>query len=230
MGYLERIMESRYRTHGLATVRRQLPRILWALGESHHFDYNEATDDFQLYLTGPTVGGVLDVIVGRCEVIGYFPSLMTVDGHPVIYGNTVDEYVDFVKKYVPPEQSHILCIQFESWVDVDVEIPPILYHVCRSIDADKIRRYGLCPKFKFKISFHPERIYFSSNTDDVIETTKLFKRIEDDSYSVVIIDVSRTSRLKLRRDPNHNNAYYTTQSIPPIWIDRIVPIENVVTG
>ena len=107
-------------------------------------------------------------------------------------------------------------IKFESWQDTDIlpiDIPDILYHVCRTIDKDKIFKSGLIPKSKSKISFHPDRIYLSLDKENCSDLIKQFKIIEDIDYSIIEINSSELKYLKLKRDPNYVDAYYTNQNI-----------------
>ena len=76
--YLEFISESRYKTYGVDTIRRTLPKVLNYMNAEYKIFYNP-TDDFSIYFTNIT-NGIKDVLITRCELIGYFPSTFKIDG------------------------------------------------------------------------------------------------------------------------------------------------------
>jgi len=220
--YLEFISESRYKTHGLKTVKRTLPKFLKSIKCDFKIEYNEPSDDFAIYFTNLT-NGSLDVIISRCELLGYYPSVLTVDDKEKNNNiKSIDEFVDFVKQYKLNDINKVY-VQFESWLDGKVETPESLYHVCRTIDSEKIERYGVSPRSKHKISFHPDRIYLVDDYLAAIAIIKQFKKIEDIAYSIVKITPNR-NELLLRNDPNFDAGFYTTQNILPIWINNIKEI------
>ena len=222
--YLEFISESRYKTHGIETVKRNIENQLYATGALFDVDFNDVTDDFQItfYKLKNTT---LEWLIQRCEVLGYFPSVFRIDGKDVLSEKTIDDFVVQIKKYKIPEKYHRIYIQFESWLDEKIEeIPKYLYHVFKTVNLDKIKRYGICPKAKNKISYHPDRIYFVLSIDDSKNIITQFKDIENDKdvkYSVAIVDTSLIPlkyNLLIRKDPNFNSGFYTNQNIPPSWI------------
>jgi hypothetical protein len=221
--YLEFISESRYKTHGLPVVKRTIPKMLKSMNCIFNIDYS-ISDDFVIYFTNLT-NGAKDAIISRCELLGYFPSVFSVDNNENRNKdiNDIDDFVKYVKNYKLDTNNEVY-IQFESWLDDIVETPKILYHVCRTIDVEKIERYGLSPRSKHKISYHPDRIYLVSDYLSAISIIKQFKEIEDIEYSIVKITPD-TEQLNIRRDPNFDSGFYSTQNILPTWIDNIEPVK-----
>ena len=220
MNYLNFIKESRYKTHGLNTVKRQLPLFLKSIDCIYDIDYQYDTDDFLLQGTNMTKNGI-DALIGRCEILGYYPSVFNVNGENIGKGNirTIDDFINIIKDY-NIEKSDKIWFQFESWLDEEIVIPDKLYHVCRTVNVDKIKRYGLSPKSKHKISYHPDRIYLVEEYLVALNIIKQFKETEDIDYSIITIKPDKDILL-LRSDPNFNRGFYTNQNIPPSWIIHI---------
>ena len=231
--YKSFLIESRYKSHGLVSVKKFIPKLL----EPKTFDiiYNYDTDDFSIYFS-KLKNTTKELLISRCEIIGYFPSTLQIDnvtinsgktagGHYIDSGKNIDDYIDFIKK-VDINNYNEIYIQFEKWLDEDVVLPKTLYHVCRSCDVEKIKKLGIHPKSKHKISHHPDRIYFNDNMNYVNSTISQFKEQDEqkkmvNNYSVITIDTDKIPseyKLLLRLDPNFLGAYYTTQNISPFWI------------
>jgi hypothetical protein len=220
MKYLEIIKESRYKTHGLLTVKRQLPLFLRSIKSISEIKYNHETDDFILKIKNLTKSG-LDSLISRCEILGYYPSVFNVNGKYIKVKNikNIDDFIEIVKNY-NINKSDKIWIQFESWLDQEIEVPDKLYHITKTTYVDKIKRYGLSPKSKHKISYHPDRIYLVDNYMVALDILKQLKQIDDDSYSIITIKPDKDVLL-LRLDPNYNRGFYTNQNIPPNWIIHI---------
>lgn len=155
-----------------------------------------------------------------------------IDEKEIKIGKTIDEFVDYIKNFELPKNYKEIYIQFESWLDKEIETPKILYHVCRTIDVNDIKRYGIYPKSKHKISYHPDRIYLVSNLSDVEIIIKQFEEKDKQNnlnieYSVVKIEKDKNKDTKyynllVRKDPNFNEGFYTTQNILSCWISDII--------
>lgn len=214
MKYLEYIKESRYKTHGLITVKRQLPVLLNSINAIYDIEYYD-TDDFSLSLSNITTNA-LSIIISRCEILGYFPSTFKLNNIRINNDTNIERFVDIVKNY-SISKNDTLWLQFESWQDQDIDIPDKLYHVTKTKNLNRIKRYGLCPKSKNKISYHPDRIYFVDNFKFALN---IYKQLNEIDYCVIEI-LPEKNILLLRSDPNYNQGYYTNQNIPPYWIVNI---------
>lgn len=220
--YLYYISESRYKTHGLNTIERTLPKTLKSMNCDFIIEYYWEVDDFSIEFTNLT-NNAKDVLIGRCELIGYYPSVMEVNDINIRDKNikTIDDFVTFVKDYDLPKENCVF-FHFESWLDQEIDTPETLYHICRTIDKDKILRYGISPKSKHKISYHPDRIYITDDYKSAIFIMKQFKEIHNTDYSIVTIKPN--SDMLVRRDPNFEEGYYTNQNISPNCITDITDL------
>lgn len=104
-----------------------------------------------------------------------------------------------------------------------------IYHITPSIYIDSILKNGLCPKTKNKQFKYPERIYFYLDKLDPMETKEfgkmLYQYIEQDDYTrqnklydnfaLLQINVKDLGEHKFYKDPNLDNAVYTTENISP---------------
>ncbi len=235
--YLEYLSESKYYTHGVQHVKRTIPKHMFAYELKYDLDINKDTNDFQLYIYNNEKFTIkkFHSVIGLCEMLGYFPSYLIIDDR-----NIFDEYKKYVYQINIVENNKIdidfidflrnvdfgifkeICLQFESYQETDIDIPDFLYHVCRKIDIDSIKKNGLQPRSKNKISFHPDRVYFDVDLNSSKERIEEFKNIEDNEYSIVEIkpDNELKNYLKLKKDTN-SNGFYTSQNISPIYINKI---------
>ena len=151
MNYLNFIKESRYKTHGLSVVKRQLPLFLKSIDCVYNINYQYDTDDFILECTNMTKNG-LNVLIGRCEILGYYPAIFNLNGEYIGKSNieTIDDFINIIKNY-NVDISDKIWFQFESWLDEEIETPEKLYHVCRTIDVEKIKRYLVLVSIKWNI-------------------------------------------------------------------------------
>ena len=225
--YLEFISESRYKTHGLSSVKRTLPKLLNSLKCDFEIEYNYPTDDFAIYFNDLT-DDIKNVFIVRAELLGYYPSVFSIDDIEKRNKDIkdIDGFVKFVKDFNLNDKNKVY-IQFESWLDEIVETPPLLYHVCRTIDVEKIKRYGLSPRSKHKISYHPDRIYLVDGllvAVNILNQLKITEKNKDEkSYKYSIVKIKpETEKLNIRKDPNFDSGFYSTQNILPIWIDKII--------
>lgn len=129
-------------------------------------------------------------------------------------------------------------LQYEPKFDVEVnfsEIPDTLYHICQEKILDKIKKIGLTPKTKSKFFSYSDRIYVCNNIDDLLSLSKVFITSKDkinsdneNSNSFIILQIKIKSLLlpvRLFKDPNFENGYYTLENIQPHVIKPIIKIE-----
>jgi hypothetical protein len=105
-----------------------------------------------------------------------------------------------------------------------------LYHITYTKYIDKIKRIGLIPKAFSKLSNHPDRIYFSVNTNgaDTIRTAfeqQLKKNNKVESLSLIVLDVNKLNRdAQFYYDPRFKEyGVYTINNISP---NSILTIEK----
>jgi hypothetical protein len=96
-----------------------------------------------------------------------------------------------------------------------------LFHITPSIYKEKIEKIGLVPKSLSKISYHPERIYFTTNKDDAINLSTKFGG-RNDKFIIYQIDINGLIRynngIRFFKDPNFESGIYTLSNIPPKFL------------
>jgi hypothetical protein len=112
-----------------------------------------------------------------------------------------------------------------------------MYHITIQEYDHKIKKYGLFPKSKSKLSSHTDRIYLCKSIEDcemLIPQMKLYYSEERDTnlYKLnnkkyrkntkwILYEIDNTSNLKLYKDPRYINGYYTLDNINPQDIREI---------
>ena len=233
--YINDILESRTYTHEMSKTVSIISKWLSAYKIKYNIDKNYETQDFQLYIYENFDSVSFDIIVTMSQNLGYFPSSIKIDDRDILedykdychFNNIIKndkkeiEYINFLKTIIFDNFNEII-LQFERYVDFDVDekyIPDTIYHVCKKSNIENIIKYGLIPKSKMKISFHPERIYLTKN--GAYSLIKQFNKLDNDDYDILKIDVSKIKKyLALKLDPNFDDGYYTTTNIPPNIIKK----------
>lgn len=105
----------------------------------------------------------------------------------------------------------------------------ILYHLTLKDFYDKkIKLKGLIPKSQHMVSNDLDRLYLSSDVNDIYNfitekrlfLKKKYKNIEEqyipnlDNWVILKIDLSSLPIFKLYKDTKMNNSYYTYDTIP----------------
>lgn len=234
--FVSDLLESRTYTHELGKSTAILIKWLSYYGMKYKVNMNHDTNDFQLYLWNDNfTKDKFNIIVNMMQTLGYFPAVINVDNRNLlndykeyvnfnhkIKNNKKDlDYIDFLNNLEITDDFNEIYVQFERYMDgvLDVNnIPDTLYHVCKVIYVDKIKKNGLCPKNQNKILYHPERIYLTSS--DAEKLLKMFNNGDSEQYTVLEIrmDDYFKKHIQLKKDPNYENGYYTLTSIPPHFI------------
>lgn len=132
---------------------------------------------------------------------------------------------DLGQDYEPDDM--ILLMHFEPRYSTTVpsqNIPDVLFHVTDEKYLDKIKKHGLVPKHKDKLSHHPDRIYFlidKSNVEQLVNN----HNFNIDTPVLLTINVSTYKNNNVfYTDPNMPSGIYTTNNIPP---NLIIKTENI---
>jgi hypothetical protein len=151
--------------------------------------------------------------------MGYFCSLYyrndTDEPNEIKYEQ--EQFIKHLKEFL----IFPLTMIFEAKYDIAVDLNDvhILYHATERKNLEKIKRIGIVPKTKSKISSHPDRIYFTYTLEDCWQMVENFKHLYlGEDYVVLKIDLSKiTNRnIKFYNDPNYSNlGIYTYWNIPP---------------
>ena len=231
--FIDDLNESRSYTHDVYDVKNIIKRWLWSYKLDYDIKINDDRLDFQLSINNDEYFDKekFNIIVTMCQNMGYFPSVIYLDNKNLLedykeycnFKNTICnnkkdiDYIDFIQSLELSDFNQ-LNIQFERYIDSDINpktIPDIIYHVCRTIDVNDILKYGLQPKSKSKLSYHPDRIYLTKIGAESI--VNQFKKINDEDYSILEISLDNNTKeyLNLKKDPNFNDVYYTLINISP---------------
>lgn len=119
-------------------------------------------------------------------------------------------------------------IRFEAKYDEKIEnIPKKLYHISPAENTFKIYKKGLSPRSRSKASYHPERVYILTDPTKAEDLADMFyQKTGQNIWDLLEIDTTLIpgDYLKLYRDPNYYNGYYTLNNIPPQAIKIIKKI------
>ena len=168
------------------------------------------------------------------NLYGWFPSIMVfekTDG--VINTKSFDEmYLKTHKDYISK-----ISIEYDSKFDkIDNDKCDKLYHLSIQEYDEKIRRDGLSPRSKSKLTSHIDRIYLCKRITDcktLIPQMKLHYSEEKDTnlYKLgnkkykkntkwIIYEIDNNG-IDLYKDPRYINGYYTLDNIKPNDIKEI---------
>ena len=119
------------------------------------------------------------------------------------------------------ENRRILAMQLEAKYDreVDPQNFDILYHTTPSVNDEKIKRIGLVPKDRGKISVHPDRIYFAQTKSDLGIINERFHQLNKDvkEYTYYSVDIRAAAKnnatIRLFVDPNFEDGLFTLSNI-----------------
>lgn len=169
---------------------------------------------FKRNLTEPELDNFLRLI----NNLGWFVSVYSTFGYLGKWKKF--DRSEFLETQV---SDRILSMQLEA--KYDLELDPysldILYHSSPSINDKKVKRIGLVPKNREKISIHPERLYLARMISDLDIITERFFQLNRDvsKYTYYSIDIPRTladnPTVRLFIDPNFHNGIYTLSNIKP---------------
>ena len=202
-------------------------------------------DDFLIYFEGKFLIIELkntysyDNILSILSVIfstGYFVSQYFLTSEQVINKVIYDEN-EFLKYWNPPKYKNQtkfnkniirFTLKCEAKWDNDVKINQELYHTTNSENTKNILKCGLLPKSGKKKSYHPERIYFSKDINDVNVVLKILQRNDKrngvvNSYDILKINTDNLTFKNLNNDII-NVAFYDDPNSSGVYTyDKINP-------
>jgi len=172
----------------------------------------ELDEDGSIYIYGELYKN-FDDIIKLMKLCGWFPSNILVGVDWFIFKNN-EIYNNITGLSIEPVKDVII-----------LDMPKVLYHVSDSIYNNKIKKIGLIPKSKSKLSNHPDRIYLTDNLKKAIDIKISFDKMSFDSgenrnHSIWKIDSigmgTLFSDINLRSE-----GYYTMSNISPNKIEKI---------
>lgn len=160
---------------------------------------------------------------------GWFPSKMD-----ILHISGMKNSIAYNRKYLMDNCIYFqsVKIQFESKFDIPISVPKKLYHLSIMQFFNQIKKSGLFPKDKSKLTIHPGRIYLCDSIENcklLIPQMKIFyssltwnNRNANINDKWVIYEIDNLdSNIKLYQDPNYKNGYYTVDNISPGFIKLI---------
>jgi hypothetical protein len=154
---------------------------------------------------------------------GWFPSkytLINISGNKNILQYDED-YLKNNNKFIKS-----VTITYEPKYDIEVNIPDKLYHLSIQQYNDKIIKKGVIPKSKNKLTKHLDRIYLCSKPEYCYKLIPRMRinyinsKIPNTKWIIYEIDSSNLN-IKLYKDPNYINGYYTIDNISPSYIKML---------
>jgi hypothetical protein len=145
---------------------------------------------------------IIENINHQSYTLGYFPSEYTT--------NVSSIEIKYEAKYD------------DGLLTNNIICPDKLYHLTYSNNWDSIKKLGLYPKSKNRISVHPERIYLFDDLDNYPILLRNLKLSDNNQHEYILLEIdSKDDSLILHTDPNYRLGYFTYDNIPPNKIKNI---------
>ena len=162
---------------------------------------------------------------------GWFPSKMKMTNISDME-NTTKYDANYLKKTSDYLKS--ITITYEAKYDKLIgDIPNKIYHLSIQEFENKIKKIGLTPKAKNKLTNHLDRIYFCFNEEDCRKLINCMKLALSDksidnkiNAKWILYEIDTTNlNLNLYQDPNYKKGFYCVNNIPTNNI-KIIDKEN----
>ena len=156
-----------------------------------NLDINEPNANTFLIITDPVSFEEYKDILQYLNNLGWFiSSIMTNIKNRGV--DTIKPNENLVKKMLELPDLINMALSCEAKYDIKVEnIPSILYHLTSTKYVDKIHKKGLIPRSTSKLSYHPERIYFTETPKDAVGLLRQMSDISGNiEFTVLQIDTS----------------------------------------
>ena len=183
------IYEGLTRTTPLYTTEKILKRKGFII--NHNYNKNTFSLRFQFYENYEKAEYQLNKILVLCNNLGWFPSnFSSMDNK---FKGAIWN-IDNFKTFISNNYLDILFI-FEAKYDILIEkIPKILYHVCNTKSVDKILEFGLSPKSRSSLAFHPDRVFLALNYESAYKYAFHKFKLDYEKKSILEINISRSPK------------------------------------
>lgn len=192
------------------------------------FDYDENNNFFIITIYN-LQQYPFDDVKTMLNNLGWFISIMNIeiDKEKITY--KYDEKI--LKNAFDNPNTKSIKLKCEAKFDFKVnKIPDTLYHLAPLSNWEKIKKIGLVPKSRSKVSEHPERVYLTDTPKDAEQLgNKFYQLTGNDKWVLLKIDTHKVpgGYLKLYQDPNYKGkGYYTLNNIIPFAIEKVKDIDN----
>ncbi len=228
LNFTEFLTEGLTKTHDFDVIKSKEHLFLGKLNINYDIKYFSSNNVVYLTLFDfnriQNIKSIFDCIESfMINMMGWFPSKMIITNLSGMVNN-----LDYNLFYLIDNSEFFTQVQiiFESKFDIEIDIPNKIYHLSIVEYEKKILKYGLSPKSKNKLSYHPDRIYVCSSKIGCLSlishmkfhyNTQRWKNPKskvDDRWIIFEIDTTNLN-LKLYCDPNYIGGYYVLGNIPP---------------
>jgi hypothetical protein len=124
----------------------------------------------------------------------------------------------------------VVSIEAKFDLEIDTNKFTDVYHISPSVYDEKIKKIGLVPKSKSKMSHHPERVYFVARESDANAMADIFSGDNPVEYSVYKVNLKKARQndgaIRIFQDPNLNSGFYTLSNIPPEYVTKVKSIRK----
>lgn len=227
--FYQYITEGLIKTHDFDVVKSKEHIFLNPLRINYDLIYYETNNTIHLEIDYfnkiQDINSTIDCIESfMVNMMGWFPSHMI-----LINLHDKENSLPYNRFFLKDKQDFLekVVIIFESKFDIQLtEVPKKLYHLTIQEFENKIQKQGLIPKSKSKLSFHPDRIYFTKHKLgclSLINQMKFFYKSNNwlkikskinDKWLIYEIDTTNLD-LKIYCDPNYIGGFYVLNNIPP---------------
>lgn len=228
--FIRLIKEGLILTHDIHQSENVLKKHLLEIGVKNVINIRD-NNTLELTVYNKINQDLLYIIMSLTNNLGYYPSRVYLKTKNMDY-----EYKFDYEKLLKDLNKNIIELKFvlESTFDIKIDTPKVLYHVTRKSYLDKIFKIGLIAKSGEKITYHPERIYYSFKLSDCYGLIKRFEHndklnpnklidfrnkkgynIKYYEFDILKIDTEGL-KLNLYKDPNFSEkGCYGYDNIPP---------------
>lgn len=153
---------------------------------------------------------LISELISLIESVGYFISVLSIDGFDVRDKSKIDEYLY--------KGGNNIFMMIEPNYDEKVSFKgKYLYHTTDLKSLNKILKYGLIPKSKNTRSFYPSRIYLSPSEEMMLKIQQELKGDKAGDY--VNLRIDNFEGLSLYKDLRYKGGFFTYDNIHPKYIE-----------
>jgi hypothetical protein len=220
--YVNYIKEGLITTHDITKYNRILTDYI----DDLNIKYNlSIVDKLKFYVELITNDySIIESINHQSYTLGYFPSEYKL----TLNNGMNNKFKDINNRDLT--NVHKIEVAYEAKYEDglytnNIICPNKLYHLTSEKNSESIKKVGLYPKSKKRISVHPDRIYLF---DDINNYNILLRNLKNSDimngiktkYILLEID-SSNDKLILHTDPNYRFGYFTYDNISPSLIKEI---------
>lgn len=213
-GFLEYIKEELIRTINSEDVIDILERKLPYETDYKLLRKHKTSFSVEIFKPEPTID-FYKYLFSICTPNGYYCSyykILTDDENIKFKGGfDKEKFLEIIDKYNITYTYFIFEGDYEDKEYFNTnDVPDILYHIFPCRILSKIKKIGLCPTSKERLSFHPDRIYLMTNIETVNYLIDEFKYLDKKYYTEKYLkNKDKWKELKDKYDiMNPNSEFY----------------------